>query len=276
MSRIASALARVRAGQRLPLAPYVCAGDGGMARTLAVVRALDRAGVALVELGVPFGDPVADGPVLQRAHERALAAGATLEGVLALVAELRAGSNGEAPSELPVVLMSYANPLWRRGLARAAALAAEAGVDGLLVPDVPVEEGPPLARAAHDVGLDAIFFAAPTTSDERLARVVRLSSGFVYAIGRFGVTGGATAYDASALEFLARVKRAAGELPVAVGFGIAAPEDVRAVLSRADLAIVGSALVERLHRAARAAPADADAAAARAAEAFVRGLVPSP
>jgi tryptophan synthase alpha chain len=277
MSRIAAAVARARSGERLPLAPYVCAGDGGLARTLAVLRALERAKVALVELGVPFGDPVADGPVIQAAAERALASGTTLDGVLALVAELRRGSGGHPPSELPVVLMSYANPLWRRGLGRALAAAAAAGVDGLLAPDVPVEEGEPLAHAAHAARLEPIFFAAPTTSDERLARVVRASRGFVYAIGRFGVTGGATRFDAEALAFLARVKRAAGELPVAVGFGIATPEHVEAALGAADLAIVGSALVRRLHEAAAAAgpdPARADEAAARAAQAFVQELFP--
>lgn len=268
INRLQTRLSALRAQGRCGLAPYVTAGDGGMETTLAVLRALDRASVDCVELGLPFSDPIADGPVLQAAAERAIAAGASFDRVLSLIARFRR----EAPaSELPIVLMGYANPLLRRGWEASCAALAEAGADGVLVADVPIEEGAPLAEAAEKAGIAAIFFAAPTTADERLAAAARLSRGFLYAIGRLGVTGARASVDPAQAAFLDRVRAAAGDLPVAVGFGLSTADQVRAVAAHADLAIVGSAMVDRVHRAFTASGGDAQAAA-RAAEDFAREL----
>jgi tryptophan synthase alpha chain len=274
LERLEHRLGALRASRRKGLAPYVTAGDGGTRTTLAVLRALDKAGCACVELGVPFSDPIADGPVLQAAAGRALAAGATLDAVLDIVRELRAGSDDAPPSDLPVVLFSYANPLLRRGWSATARLAADAGADGWLVPDLPLEEADAMRRASADAGLAPIFFVAPTTSDERARAAARASRGFLYAIGRFGVTGATTGVDERALAFLARA-RALCPIPLAVGFGLRDPEQVRAVLAHADLAIVGSALVQHVHERTRdlADPAlRADAAARAAREACARLL----
>jgi tryptophan synthase alpha chain len=268
INRLNSRLSTLRAQKRCGLAPYVTAGDGGMETTLAVLRALDQAGASCIELGLPFSDPVADGPVLQAASERAIAAGASFDRVLDLIARFRR----EAPvGDVPIVLMGYANPLLRRGWEASCAALAEAGADGVLVADVPIEEGAPLAAAAEKAGITAIFFAAPTTGDERLAAAVRLSRGFLYAIGRLGVTGARVDVDPTQRAFLDRVRAAAGDLPVAVGFGLSTAEQVRAVAAHADLAIVGSAMVDRIHRAFTASGGDRESAA-RAAGDFAREL----
>ena len=262
-NRLEQRTAELRSADRRGLAPFVTAGDGGPETTVAVLRALDRAGVACVELGLPFSDPIADGPVLQAASERALTAGTNFEVALQILRELR------STSDLPVALMSYANPLLRRGLERACRDLAQAGADALLVADLPFDEGDELVRAARAAGLSPIFFAAPTSPDERIARAAGMSRGFLYAIGRTGVTGRPTELDGTSRAFLERVRRAAGELPVALGFGIASPAQVRAASREADLVVVGSALVERVHREAGGDPA----AAARAAGDFVRELI---
>jgi len=270
MNRLEQSLAGLKTGATRPLAPFLTAGDGGADVTLAALRSLAETRVACVELGLPFSDPIADGPSIQAASDRALAAGMNLDGVCALVTELR------RTSRLPVVLMSYLNPLLKRGLERATRALAEAGVDALLVPDVPLEEGAELGRVTRAAGLASIFFVAPTTSDERLAAAVRASSGFLYAIGRVGVTGQATELDETTLAFLDRVRRAAGELPVAVGFGLRTAEQVALVTRHADLAIVGSAFVDRVHDAVRThspgSPKAADAAA-EAARSFALELL---
>ncbi len=248
------------------LAPFVTAGDGGLETTLAVLRALDRAGAACVELGLPFSDPIADGPVLQAAADRALAAGTTFEGVLGILTRFR------AESTMPVAIMSYVNPLLRRGWEASARAIARAGGDALLVADLPVEESDSMRAAAIDAGLAPIFFVSPTTSFERMERAIGASRGFIYAIGRFGVTGARTELDTAAQSFLARVREQSQGLSVAVGFGIATAEDVRAAVKHADLAIVGSALVQGIHEALEAG-GGRPAAAAQAAEAFARELL---
>jgi len=248
------------------LAPYVTAGDGGLETTLAVLHALDRAGAACVELGLPFSDPIADGPVLQAAADRALAAGTTFDGVLEMLARFR------EKSALPVVIMSYANPLLRRGWEVSARAIREAGGSGLLVADLPVEEGDAMRDAAEDAGIAPIFFVSPTTSEERMVRAIEASRGFVYAIGRFGVTGARTELDPGCQAFLARVRGWSNGLPVAVGFGIATAADVRAAVEHADLAIVGSALVKRIHVALESG-GGRPAVAAQAAEDFARELM---
>ena len=283
-NRLARDLALYRRRLEKHLAPYVTAGDGGLETTLAVLRALAEVrGVACIELGLPFSDPIADGPVLQAAHERALAAGTTFAGVLGCLARFR------AESDLPLVVMTYANPLVRHGWSESCRAIADAGGDGLLVADLPVEEGAEMAAAAGAAGLCPIFFVAPTTSDSRISSAVAASRGFVYAIGRFGVTGWPTRLDLGPStpshpvqvldgvgeEFLRRVREAAGNLPVAVGFGIATPEHVAAATRAADVAIVGSALVQRAHEAYERSGRRPDAAAeaARAfAEELCRGL----
>ena len=250
-------LALKRAGRRA-LAPFVMAGDGGLETTLAVLRALARPEVACVELGLPFSDPIADGPVLQAAADRALSSGTSFGGVLELLRELR--RPGTRACDLPVAIMSYANPLFVRGIERSCKLLAEAGADGLLVPDLPLKEAAELREAALGAGLCPIFFVSATTTPARAAQAIQASRGFLYAIGRFGVTGASADPGDAAQEFLGRTRALAGELPLAVGFGIGSASAVRAALREADLAIVGSALVERIQRT----PGDAAAKAAAA------------
>ena len=267
-NRLETKLAALRAEKRCGLAPYVTAGDGGLETTLAVLRALDRAGVACIELGLPFSDPTADGPVVQASAERGIAAGASFDRVLDLLARFRR----EAPAgQVPIVVMAYANTLLRRGWDGSCKALAEAGADGVLGVDVPAEEGRALAAAAESAGIAAIFFASPTTEADRLARSVQLSRGFLYAIGRLGVTGARAAIAPTQAAFPDRVRAAAGDLPVAVGFGLSTAEQVRAVAGHADLAIVGSAMVTKIHAAFVASGGDAEAAA-RAAEDFAREL----
>jgi tryptophan synthase alpha chain len=284
-NRLERELARRRQGLQKSLAPYVVAGDGGIDTTVAVLRALAEVrGVACVELGIPFSDPIADGPVLQAANERALMAGTTFAKALEALARFR------MESELPVAVMSYANPILRRGWAEACLAIASAGGDALLVADLPIEEGAEMAEAARARNLCPIFFVSPTTSDERMRRAAAASRGFVYAIGRFGVTGADGAdsgkrkrdHASPALEgageiFLRRVRSAAGNLPVAVGFGIGTADQVAASTRAADVAIVGSALVQRASDAFTASEAS-PAAAADAARAFAselaKGLAP--
>ena len=247
-----------------PLAPFVTAGDGGFETTLAMLRELGRAGVACVELGFPFSDPIADGPVLQAASQRALDAGATFGGVLDVAERCR------RESDLPLVAMGYANTFLQGGWALTARRLASAGFDGWLVADLPFDEAGEMREAALEARLAPISFAAPTSSDERLAGAAAASRGFLYTISRTGVTGAATELDDPARAFLGRVRRAAGALPVALGFGIRSREHVRAALEHADLAIVGSALVERLHRELESSGDPQHAA--RAAAAWLDGL----
>ena len=263
--RLEAAISALVSAGECGIAPYVTAGDGGFDRTLAVLHALEDAGAACVELGVPFSDPIADGPVLQAAAQRALAAGTTLDGILDLVRRYR-----DAGGALSILAFSYANPLLKPGATEVARALSEAGADGLLVPDLPVEEGDELREAALDAGLAPIFFATPTTSDERARRAAEASRGFLYVIGRTGITGASTVLDADTLRFLARM-RELSDLPLGVGFGLRTPQQVAAVARHATLAIVGSALVAHIHAAAEGAQ-DPDTTAARAAHEFVTNL----
>jgi tryptophan synthase alpha chain len=271
-NRLELRLAGLAREKRRALAPYVTAGDGGIARTLSVLRALDAAGAACVELGIPFSDPIADGPVLQAASDRALASGTSFARVLELLRALRTGDREASPSSLPVVAMSYLNPLLRRGLARSLDELAHAGADAILIADLPIEEADELRASAGAAALAPIFFVSPTTTSERVARACGASRGYVYAIGRFGVTGAGARFDADAQSFLRRTKEAAGELPLAVGFGIASASDVREATRHADLAIVGSALVAAIHDAAPGDGAQHDRRAAHTASEFLREL----
>jgi len=260
-------MADLRASGRGGVAPFVTCGDGGLDTTLAVLRALDDAGAACVELGVPFSDPIADGPVLQAAAQRALDQGTDLGGVLGVVRALR------EESDLPVVIFSYANPLASRGWDAALAAIAEAGADGVLVPDLPVEEGGPVREAADRYDLCSISFVAPTTRAGRVRAAAEASRGFLYAIGRTGVTGARTELSED-VEALVRRIRQETELPIAVGFGIKTREHVQAVLRFADLAIIGSALVDRVHEAFQRE--GTSAAAARCASEYLSFLLSNP
>jgi tryptophan synthase alpha chain len=235
-SRIADTFARLRREKRPGLVTYVTAGDPDLPRSGEILQALDRAGADLLEVGVPFSDPLADGPVIQRATERALAAGATLQGVLRLIAEIRAAVTA------PIVIFSYANPILRLGVGRFAQEAAAAGVDGVLVLDLPIEEAGEFHAMMAAAGVDMIFLLSPTTTDTRIARAAELGSGFLYGISRLGVTGARDQVESGAAAMVRRI-RAHTSLPVAVGFGISRPEHVAEVTSFADAAVVGSALV---------------------------------
>ncbi len=237
MSRLDETFARLRAERRTGLVAYVTAGDPDLPRSAEVIRAVDRGGADVIELGVPFSDPLADGPVIQRATERALAAGTTLAKVLELAAGLR------ADVAAPLVLFTYANPMVRMGVTAFARRAREAGIDGVLVLDLPPEEAGEARAAFVAEGLDTIFLLSPTTSVERIRRAAELGGGFLYGISRLGVTG-ARADVADSAESLAARVRAETTRPLALGFGFSRPEHVRAVGRWADAAVVGSALVQ--------------------------------
>jgi tryptophan synthase alpha chain len=237
MSRLDETFARLRAEQRTGLVAYVTAGDPDLPRSAEVIRAVDRGGADVIELGVPFSDPLADGPVIQRATERALAAGSTLARVLDLAASLRADVTA------PLVLFTYANPMVRMGVTAFARRAREAGIDGVLVLDLPPEEAGEARAAFVAEGLDTIFLLSPTTSVARIRRAAELGGGFLYGISRLGVTG-ARSDVADSAESLATRVRAETTRPLALGFGFSRPEHVRAVGRWADAAVVGSALVQ--------------------------------
>ena len=244
MSRIDDVFKDLRASRRTGLVTFVTAGDPDLERSAGILQALDRAGVDVLEVGVPFSDPLADGPVIQRATERALAAGGSLSATLDMVGSVRAGLKA------PVVLFSYANPLMRMGVERFAARAAAAGVDGVLVLDLPIEEAGAFRDTMAGVGIDMIFLLSPTTTRQRIGLAARMGRGFLYGISRLGVTGARDTVAVGAAELVARI-RAETEMPVALGFGISRPEHVREVGRSADAAVVGSGLVSVIARAGR-------------------------
>jgi tryptophan synthase alpha chain len=239
MGRLTQTFDALRQAGRGGLVTYVTAGDPDAATSEEILVALAEGGADVIEVGVPFSDPVADGPVIQRASERALAAGMTLRGVLALVTAVR------ARTETPIVLFTYANPVLRMDPRAFAAAAGEAGVDGVLILDYPVEEAEPLRKPLVDAGLDPIFLISPTTSDDRIRQSSALGAGFLYVISRLGVTGAHAEMAGDAGDRLARIKRQA-TLPVALGFGISSPDQVAEACRHADAAVVGSALVSAI------------------------------
>jgi tryptophan synthase alpha chain len=237
MSAIAAAFARCRAEHRAAFIPYLTAGDPDLETTARLLEALTLGGADIIELGVPFSDPIADGPVNQRAAARALAAGTTLSAILELVAGCRERLG------VPVVLFTYFNPILARGVEGFAEQAAASGVDGVLCVDLPPEEAQgELLPALREAGVDAVFLLAPTSTRAREKAVAGVSSGFVYYVSRTGVTG---ARDELAPELLSEARRLRRrlKLPLAVGFGISTPEQVAAVAGAADGVVVGSALV---------------------------------
>lgn len=241
MSRLAGAFEKAATPR---LVTYVTAGDPDAQRSRDVILALARGGADVIEVGVPFSDPIADGPVIQRASERALAAGGTLAATIDLVRDVR------SKTDVPIVIFTYVNPVVRMGLETFVERAAGAGVDGVLLLDIPIEESDEVRLALDRRGVDQIFLLSPTTTDERMRHAARLGRGFLYAISRLGVTGARATVAGSAEPLVARI-RAVSSLPVALGFGISRPEHVREVVGYADAAVVGSAIVQVIADAAK-------------------------
>lgn len=240
-SRIGDAFMRLKREGRRGFIPFITAGDPDLETTHALVVELARAGATAVELGVPFSDPVADGPTIQRSSERALRRGVSLSDVLSVVRDAR------RETDIPVVLFGYFNPILNFGVERFAEEAARAGADGVLVTDLVPEESADFNRALTHRGLDQIFLVAPTTSDARLRSIAARASGFIYAVSRAGVTGARTDLSTEAARLVSRV-REVSQLPAAVGFGISTHEHVAEVWTYADAAVVGSALVAEIEK----------------------------
>jgi tryptophan synthase alpha chain len=240
MTRIDDTFARLRADRKKAFVAYVMAGDPDHATSREIVLGLPAAGVDIIELGLPFTDPMADGPTIQLAGQRALAGGQTLERTLQIVRDLRAQDRST-----PVVLMGYYNPIYSRGVDRFLAEARAAGIDGLIIVDLPPEEDSELCLPAQAAGLNFIRLATPTTDDRRLPRVLQNTSGFVYYVSITGITGAAAAQAGEVGPEVARIK-AATDLPLVVGFGIRTPEAARTIASVADGCVVGSAIVAEI------------------------------
>ncbi len=241
VTRIAGLFESCRREQRKAFIAYITAGDPSPEHTASLVHALERGGADLVELGVPFSDPIADGPVIQRASDRALKAKTTLPRLLEIVRQIR------QVSAIPILLFSYLNPLLRFGFEKLAEGAAEAGVDGVLLTDLSIEEAAQPVSDLRRFGLDTVFLAAPTSSDHRLQLIAQHSSGFVYLVSRTGVTGERQDMSASVQPLVDRIRRFT-PLPLAVGFGVSTPEQVRQVSTLADGVVVGSALVRLIEQ----------------------------
>jgi tryptophan synthase alpha chain len=257
--RIAARFRQLSESGELGLVAYITAGDPSLDASEKIVLAAAQAGADVIELGVPFSDPLADGPTIQRASERALLSGTTLAGVIALVRRLR------KHTDVPIVLFTYFNPILQMGIEKFADAAAKAGADGVLATDLTLEEAADYRATIHAHGLDTIFLAAPTSTDERLAKIAECSSGFLYLISRTGVTGAREALP-DELPALARRVRRFTKLPLAVGFGISQPAHVSVLGGIADAAVVGSALMAEVEKSK-----NGDAAAAAVAE-LVRSL----
>jgi tryptophan synthase alpha chain len=235
-TRIGRLFERLRAEHRAALIAYITAGDPSPARTPALVAALERGGADLIELGVPFSDPIADGPVIQRGSERALKAGTTVAKVLEIAAEIR------KHSQIPLLLFTYMNPVLRYGLQALARDAVAHGIDGCLLTDLSVEEAEPYIAAMRHAGLDTVFLAAPTSTERRLKLVAEYSTGFIYLISRTGVTGEQAALSGGVAPLVDSMRRIT-RLPLAVGFGISTAGQACAVGAIADAVVVGSAFV---------------------------------
>jgi len=263
VSRIATTFEKLRAARRTALVPFVTAGDPAPAQTVPVMHALVKAGADVIELGVPFSDPMADGPVIQRSSERALRHGVGLKDVLAMVAAFRG-----TDATTPVVLMGYANPIERMGLAAFVAAARQAGVDGVLIVDYPPEESADWLAALEGSGIDPIFLLSPTSSEARIERVAQVAKGYIYYVSLKGVTG-ASNIDTRDVEAMIRRIRAHTRVPVGVGFGIRDGETARRVGEVADAVVIGSRIVQEM---ADGAPEAAPERAGRLVEQFRRAM----
>jgi tryptophan synthase alpha chain len=243
MSRIQGRFETLARERRKALIPYITAGDPQPSLTVPLMRALVEAGADIIELGVPFSDPMADGPVIQRAGERALKHGVGLGDVLALVRQFR-----KEDAATPIVLMGYANPVEAMGIDKFIAAAKAAGIDGVIVVDYPPEECGEFAAAARRAGIDPVFLLAPTSSDERIEQVARLASGYLYYVSLRGVTGAAHLDFSEVTSRLPRI-RAATRLPIGVGFGIRDAESARRIAQGADAVVIGSRLIQEIESA---------------------------
>ena len=241
MSRIDDKFAELRANGDKAFIPFLTAGDPSLDATHDIVLAMEAGGADVIELGVPFSDPIADGPVIQRATERALKSGASLRGILDLVRRIRASS------DIPLLLFSYFNPLLNYGLRELAGKARDVGLDGVLASDLTLEESRAFLDIMNEAGLNTVFLVAPTSSPQRIEKIARISTGFLYALSRTGVTGVTNELSAELVGFIRRL-RSHTDNPIAVGFGISRPEHVRAVWEEADGAIVGSAIVHEIEK----------------------------
>jgi len=238
-STIKETFRRLRKEGKKAFIPYVMAGDPDLERTRSFVRLFEECGADIVELGVPFSDPLADGPTIQRASERALQNGVTLRKVIAYVRSF------SQEIRIPIVLMTYYNPLFKYGLDLFVSDARDAGVDGVIIPDLPPDEAAEFIRPAHKAHLNTIFLLAPTSNNDRIEKVVRASTGFIYYVSITGITGSALSLDGSMEVLLAKIRKHTDK-PIAVGFGVSTPEEASAVARLSDGVIVGSAIVKRL------------------------------
>ena len=245
MSRLDVIFESLRTRTDPGLVTFITAGDPDLDRSADILRVLDSSGADVLEVGVPFSDPLADGPVIQRASERALRTGTTLSRTMSMVEQVRSSI------QAGIVLFTYANPVVRMGQKVFLERAASAGVDGVLILDLPIEEAEEFQTISKDVGIDPIFLLSPTTSDDRIRRAAELGRGFLYGISRLGVTGATDTISDGAEELVGRI-RGLTDMPIAVGFGISRPEHVAAVGRWADAAVVGSGLVDVIARASSA------------------------
>ena len=259
MTRIGRLFEKLREQRRCGFIAYLTAGDPTPEATPGLVAALERGGADLIELGVPFSDPIADGPVIQMAGERALRAGTNMAKVLQIAAKIR------ETSEIPLLLFTYLNPALRYGFERLAQDAKAAGIDGCLLTDASVEEAEEYVKIMRAADLDTVFLAAPTSTDHRLQLIARYSSGFIYLVSRTGITGEQEALSDAALPLIERM-RAHTKLPLAVGFGISKPEQVAALAPHAEAVVVGSAIVRQIEKD----PAGLEAFARSLSEAHAR------
>lgn len=236
MNRIEKKFQDLRQQNSRAFMPYLCAGDPTPKLTSKILLTLEEAGADLIELGVPFSDPIADGPTIQRSSERALKHGISLQQILEMVRELR------HQTEIPIALMSYYNPIFRMGEKQFCQAAQEAGVDGVIVPDLPVEEGKPLLEVAPQYGLSTIFLVAPTSPPARMKSIAAASTGFIYCVSLTGVTGARTSLSSDVAPTITELRKHTDK-PIGVGFGVSTPEHAKQVAEVADGVIVGSAIV---------------------------------
>ena len=240
--RIEQRFERLKREGKKAFIPYIMSGDPDMKTTESLIMMLEDCGADVIELGVPFTDPLADGPTIQRAAERALANGVTLRGIIKAVSSIR------KKTDIPIALMTYYNPVFRYGEKKFIKDAVSAGIDGLIIPDLPPDEADSFIREARAKALDTIFLLAPTSTDDRISKVARASSGFIYYVSMTGITGSKLTIDRTIRQAVKKIK-AASDKPVCVGFGVSTPQDAEAISAVADGVIVGSAIVKTLNRA---------------------------
>jgi tryptophan synthase alpha chain len=240
MTRISKVFARGKKQGGKAFIPYIMTGDPSLEKTKETVLLFEQCGADIVELGVPFSDPLADGPTIQRASERALKNGVTLRKVIAFVRDMRKST------QIPIILMTYFNPIFKYGGERFIGDAKEAGIDGVIIPDLPPDEAGDFIRLSRKANLDTIFLLAPTSTEERIKKVTKASRGFIYYVSITGITGSGLLLDGSMEGLISEIRRHT-DTPVAVGFGVSTPDDAAAVAKIADGVIVGSAIVKRLY-----------------------------